>query len=56
MAPKKPTIVNEDGVWIVQVPKANGTVQEFRCASEQQARHLLAVLSTTDPNSPRSAA
>lgn len=39
---------NEDGVWVIRVPRPNGTVQEFRCASESQARKLMAVFSGTN--------
>lgn len=50
----KPTLENEDGVWVIRVPKPNGAVQEFRCATETQARHLMAVLTPKElPAAPR---
>jgi hypothetical protein len=45
MATSKPQITQEDDVWVIRVVQANGKTQEFRCASEGQARQLAAVLS-----------
>ena len=44
MAPSKPEITQEDGVWVLRLVTPNGKTQEFRCASESQARQLAAVL------------
>lgn len=48
MSSAPPTITKEttsDGdVWVIRV-EDNGRTQEFRCASEQQAKQLLMVLS-----------
>jgi hypothetical protein len=44
-----PQVVQSDGAWMVRVPQGNGRVQEYRCASEEQARHLLAVLAPPAP-------
>jgi hypothetical protein len=40
-----PVLKNEDGVWIVLVVTSHGKTQEFRCATEAQARQLLTLLS-----------
>jgi len=45
----QPEVVRADGAWMVRVPQGNGRVQEYRCASEEQARHLLAVLAPPSP-------
>jgi hypothetical protein len=34
----------QSDVWVVRVEKVNGKVQEYRCATEQQARQLALVL------------
>lgn len=47
--PTQPELKQEADVWIVRVLKENGRLQEYRCASEAQARALLAVLGTTEP-------
>lgn len=44
MATSKPEIFQEDNVWVIRVVKPNGKMQEFRCASEVQARQLAAML------------
>lgn len=52
MDAQKPSMKNEEGVWVVRVPRPNGTMQEFRCATERQARHLVSVLSSAEPTQP----
>jgi hypothetical protein len=44
----KPVITEEDGIWVIRVENGNGKTQEFRCASERQARQLALVLSAPD--------
>lgn len=39
-----PTLQHLDGVWLVRVERTNGKVQEYRCATEAQARALALVL------------
>lgn len=39
-----PTLLEHDGLWIVRLERTNGKVQEYRCATEQQARALVLVL------------
>ena len=48
----KPQLTNEDGVWVIRVPKPNGSVQEFRCASETQAKKLFAVFTAQAADAP----
>jgi hypothetical protein len=43
----QPQVVQSEGAWLVRVPQGNGRTQEYRCASEEQARRLLAVLAPT---------
>lgn len=52
MGPAKPELTKEDDVWVIRVPKPSGGMQEFRCASEQQARHLLLVLTPREGTRP----
>lgn len=41
---KRPVLVHENDLWIVRVPRENGKTQEYRCASEAQAKQLVLVL------------
>jgi hypothetical protein len=40
----KPKLVKENGLWIIRLAHPNGKVQEYRCATEAQARQLALVL------------
>lgn len=40
----QPQVLKEDDVWVVRLEKENGKIQEYRCATERQARQLAAVL------------
>jgi hypothetical protein len=40
----KPTVNEEDGVWVVRLEGASGKVQEYRCANERLAKQLALVL------------
>ncbi len=42
---KLPQVTQEQGVWIVRVERPGGKLQEYRCATEAQARQLEAELS-----------
>lgn len=44
MATPKPVVTQEEDVWVIRLEKQNGKIQEYRCASEAQARQLAAVL------------
>lgn len=39
-----PQVVKVDGLWIVRVVRPGGKEQEYRCATEAQARQLEAAL------------
>ncbi len=39
----KPTVTKEEDVWVIRVEN-NGKVQEYRCATEAQAKQLALVL------------
>jgi hypothetical protein len=50
--PKKPVVIKRDGLWILQIEKENGKIQEFRCATEAQARQLALVMAGTAAQPP----
>jgi hypothetical protein len=43
----RPEVSKETDVWVLRVQKPNGKVQEYRCATEGQARQLALVLSAS---------
>lgn len=45
MAYAMPVVSKEENVWVLRVNKPNGKTQEYRCATENQARQLALVLS-----------
>ena len=51
MPGNKPVVTKEDDVWVIRLEKENGKVQEYRCATESQARQLAAVLIPKTPTS-----
>ena len=52
MSATKPTLTQEEGVWVIRLEN-NGKVQEFRCATESQARQLAAVLTPREAMTKR---
>lgn len=48
MSAGKPVVTEEEGVWVIRVENGNGKTQEFRCATERQARQLATVLAGPD--------
>jgi hypothetical protein len=40
----KTTVTQENDVWVIRVDAGNGKVQEYRCATEAQAKALALVL------------
>ena len=40
----KPTVTQENDVWVIRLENTTGKVQEYRCATEAQARQLAIVL------------
>ncbi len=51
MVHSTPVITKEATAWVLRLSKPNGKVQEFRCATENQARHLAMVLSRPEQDS-----
>jgi len=45
---RQAVVTCEEDVWVIRVENTNGKVQEYRCASEVQARQLAAVLSAQE--------
>ena len=45
--PAKAVVTNENGVWVIRLSTEDGKVQEYRCASEAQARQLVWCCSPT---------
>ena len=41
-------LVEHEGAWLVRVTTASGKTQEFHCATERQARTLLATFGKAD--------
>jgi hypothetical protein len=39
-----PTVSQKGNQWFVRLGLANGTIQTYRCATEEQARRLIATL------------
>jgi len=42
-------VTKEEDVWVIRVEQDNGKKQEYRCASEAQARQLALVLARPEP-------
>jgi hypothetical protein len=51
MGAPKPVVTKEDDVWVIRI-ESNGKVQEYRCASEKQARQLALVLTPKEAPHP----
>jgi hypothetical protein len=47
----KAEVIHEEDVWVLRIENSNGKVQEYRCATEGQARQLATVLA--GQNQPR---
>jgi hypothetical protein len=46
MADGKPVVTKEEEVWVIRLQTEGGKTQEYRCASESQARQLALVLTS----------
>ena len=44
----KAEVVREEDVWVLRIENTNGKVQEYRCATEGQARQLATVLGANE--------
>jgi hypothetical protein len=40
----KPVVTQENDVWVIRLENTTGKIQEYRCATEAQARQLALVL------------
>jgi hypothetical protein len=40
----QPVVTKEDDVWVIRLENPGGKIQEYRCATEAQARQLALVL------------
>lgn len=40
----KPVMTKEDDMWVIRVENPNGKTQEYRCATEKQAKQLFTAL------------
>ncbi len=49
MAYALPVVTKEENVWVLRLQKPNGKTQEYRCATENQARQLATVLARPEP-------
>ncbi|RKH19755.1 hypothetical protein D7Y13_07335 [Corallococcus praedator] len=47
-----PVVTKENDVWVIRIERPNGKVQEYRCATESQARQLALVLGRPDSGGP----
>ncbi|ABF86274.1 hypothetical protein MXAN_5973 [Myxococcus xanthus DK 1622] len=45
-------VTKENDVWVLRIEKDNGKQQEYRCATENQARQLAMILSRPDTGGP----
>lgn len=52
MAQTRPVVTREDGIWVLRLEKPNGKTQEYRCATESQARQLALVLGRPESEAP----
>lgn len=53
MAYAAPVVTKEENIWVIRLQNPNGKMQEYRCATETQARQLAMVLSRPDSEAPR---
>lgn len=53
MATTRPMVTKEEGgIWVLRLENSNGKKQEYRCATESQARQLALVLAKPDTGEP----
>ena len=48
METTSPNITLEEGVWVIRIESPTGKVQEYRCATEGQAKSLALVLAPNE--------
>ncbi|MBN1203306.1 MAG: hypothetical protein JXB05_00080 [Myxococcaceae bacterium] len=49
MAQALPVVTKEENIWVLRLQKQNGKIQEYRCATENQARQLALLLARPEP-------
>jgi hypothetical protein len=52
MAYVMPVVTKEENIWVLRLQKPNGKMQEYRCATENQARQLALVLARPEAEAP----
>jgi hypothetical protein len=52
MAYVRPVVTKEENVWVLRLQSPNGKTQEYRCATETQAKQLAMVLSRPEQEAP----
>lgn len=52
MAYTIPVVTKEENIWVLRLQKPNGKTQEYRCATENQARQLALVLVRPEVEAP----
>jgi hypothetical protein len=52
MAQTRPVVTKEENIWVLRLEKPNGKTQEYRCATENQARQLALVLVRPEGDAP----
>ena len=53
MAYARPVVTKEENIWVLRLQSPNGKTQEYRCATENQARQLAQVLARPEPEAPQ---
>ena len=53
MAYASPVVTKEENIWVIRLQNRSGKTQEYRCATENQARQLALVLARPDSEAPR---
>jgi hypothetical protein len=52
MAYVRPVVTKEENIWVLRLQNPNGKTQEYRCATETQAKQLAMVLSRPEQEAP----
>jgi hypothetical protein len=53
MAYARPVVTKEENIWVLRLQNPNGKTQEYRCATENQARQLAMVLARPEQEAPQ---
>ncbi|HYI00652.1 hypothetical protein [Hyalangium sp.] len=52
MAYVRPVVTKEENIWVLRLQNTNGKTQEYRCATENQAKQLAMVLARPEQEAP----